>query len=150
MALTVSLTGDWLSNLGNRKATSGTITFDASYTTGGLSLTAANIGLGTIERIEFNSDSGYTFAYNYSTKKVLVYVDGGNLPNVKVTGGQAAGPGLQITPDSAAGVLGKTTATDRTIPGATFGLVAVASSQVEVAATTNLSTLVVEFWAVGV
>lgn len=149
MALTVSLTGDWLSSLGNRKAASGKITFDSSYTTGGLSLTAANVGLSSIERIEFNSDSGYTMAYDYTNKKVQVFVDGGNLPTVTVTGGQAAGPALQITPDSAAGVLGKTTATNRVIPGATFGLTAVPSAQLEVAATTNLSTLAVEFWAVG-
>lgn len=149
MSLTVSLPGDWLSNIGNRRAVSGTITFDSSYATGGLSLTPANIGLGQIERIQFNNDSGYVCAYDYTAQKVLVYQAGANLPSVKVTGGQAAGPGLQITPDSAAGVLGKTTATDRTIPGATFGLIAGAASANEVAATTNLSTLVVEFWAEG-
>lgn len=149
MSLTVGLTGDWLSNIGNRRAVEGTITFDSSYATGGLSLTPANIGLGVLKRIQFNNDSGYVCAYDYTAQKVLVYQAGANLPSVKVTGGQVAGEALQITPDTNSGVLGKVAATDRTIPGATFGLVAGAASANEVAATTNLSTLVVEFWAEG-
>lgn len=149
MALTVTLSGDWLESLGSRRGVAAKITFDSSYQTGGMSLTPANIGLGVIGRIFFNPDSGYICSYDYTNQKVQVWVDGGNLPTVTVTGGQAAGPGLQITPDSNAGVLGKTTATTRTIPGATFGLTAVPSSMVEVAASTNLSTLTVEFWAEG-
>ena len=149
MALTVALTGDWLESIGSKRAVNGKITFDASYTTGGLSLLPAQIGLGVIDRIEFNQVGGFVVSYDYTAQKVKAFVDGANLPTVKVTGGQAAGPALQITPDSAAGVLGKTTATDRTIPGATFGLTAVPAAMAEVAATTNLATLVVEFRAYG-
>lgn len=149
MSISVSLTGDWLSNLGNRRAVSGTVTGDASYPTGGYALAAGAIGLGKIERIEFNSDGGYTLAYNYGTGKVQVYVDGGNLPSVVVTGGQGAGPALQITPDSNAGVLGKTAAGTRTIPGSTFGLTASAAAQIEVPNTTSLTGLTSEFWATG-
>lgn len=149
MALTISLPGDWLESIGSKRAVNGTITFDASYTTGGLSLLPAQIGLGVIDRIEFNQVGGFIIAYDYAAKKAKVFVDGSNLPTVKVTGAQAAGPALQITPDNNAGVLGKTTATDRTIPGATFGLTAVPAASSEAAATTNLSTLTVEFRAYG-
>ncbi len=150
MGLTVTLAGDWLSNIGNRRAIEGTITFDSSYPTGGESLTAANIGLGVLKRIQFNPVSGYILTYDYANQKVLVYAAGGAaLPSVVVTGGQSAGEALQITPDSNSGVLGKVAATTRTIPGATFGLVASGGAAGEVANLTNLSTLVVEFWAEG-
>jgi hypothetical protein len=149
MALTVSLPGDWLINIGNRRQTVGTITFDSNYQTGGMSLTAPNVGLGILDFINFNEVSGFAFEYVASTQKVKVYVDGGNLPTVTVVGGQGATSGLQISPDSNAGVLGKTQATTRTIPGGTFGLVAVPAQMVEVAGGTNLSTLVAGFQATG-
>jgi hypothetical protein len=153
MAMTVSLPGDWLENIGNRRAVRGTVTFDTSYTTGGEALTAANVGLGVLEYIDFNPVAGFTFVYDYVAGKVKAFAAGQSaLPNVVVTGGQGAGPGLQITPDSNAGVLGKTTATTRTIPGATFGLVASgAGASGEVAATTDLSVTpgAIPFYAVG-
>lgn len=149
MSATITLSGDWLESVGSKRAVNFSITGDSSYPTGGYSLTAANVGLGVVDFWEFDNASGYIVAYNATTSKLLFYVDGANLPNVKVTGGQAAGPGLQITPDSAAGVLGKTTATDRTIPGATFGLIGVPASLVEVAATTNLSTVTIHGRATG-
>jgi len=149
MSLTVSLTGDWLESLGSKRAVNFSITGDASYTTGGYAFTPANIGLGVIDFVEFDNASGNVAFYNASTGKIQFFVDGGNLPSVTVTGGQAAGPALQITPDSNAGVLGKTAATTRTIPGATFGLTAVPSSLVEVGATTNLSAVTVHGRAYG-
>lgn len=147
MAATITLTGDWLESVGSKRAVNFTITGDASYPTGGYTVTAANVGLGVVDFWEFGNTSGYIL--EYVGGKVKFYVDGGNLPTVTVTGGQAAGPGLQITPDSAAGVLGKTTATSRTIPGATFGLTAVPANMVEVPATTNLSAVVVPGRATG-
>lgn len=81
MALTVSLTGDWMASAGSQRATNGTITFDSSYPTGGESLTAANVGLGSISFIEFNQgSSGYTFQYDYANSKVLVYRSAGFTP----------------------------------------------------------------------
>lgn len=144
MSLTVSLTGDWLESLGSKRAVTFSITGDSSYTTGGYAFTPANVGLGVIDFAEFDNAGGYVAYYNSATGKIQFFVDGGNLPNVVVTGGQGAASALQINPDSNAGVLGKTAATTRTIPGATFGLVAVPANLVEVAATTNLSAVTVK------
>jgi len=149
MAATITLSGDWLESVGSKRATNFSITGDSSYPTGGYAVTPAQVGLGVVDFWEFGNGSGYVLEYVVATGKVKFYVDGGNLPNVTVTGGQSAGPALQITPDSNAGVLGKTTATTRTIPGATFGLVGVPSSLVEVAATTNLSAVTVPGRATG-
>lgn len=75
MALTVSLTGDWLSSVGSEKAVVGTITFDDSYAAGGESLTAANIGLQKIKFISLNQgEDGYVFFYDYANSKVKAYV----------------------------------------------------------------------------
>lgn len=149
MSLTVSLPGDWLTNIGNRRQVTGSITFDNNYLTGGLSLTPAAIGLGTLDFINFNETSGFAYEYVASTQKVKVYVDGGNLPTVTVVGGQGAVSTVQIAPDSNAGVFGKTAATTRTIPGATFGLTAVPAQMVEVTNGTDLHTLVAQFQATG-
>lgn len=81
MALTVSLTGDWLESVGSKRAVNGKITFDSSYATGGETLTPANIGLGVIDRIEFNQgEDGYVFKYDYTNQKVLVYRSAGFTP----------------------------------------------------------------------
>jgi hypothetical protein len=144
MAATITLAGDWLESLGSKRAVNFSVTGDNSYPTGGYAITAAQVGLGVVDFWEFQNNSGYIVEYIAATGKLKFYVDGGNLPSVVVTGGQGAGPGLQITPDTNAGVLGKTTATTRTIPGGTFGLVAGAGSLVEVAATTDLHLIVIQ------
>lgn len=96
MALSVSLTGDWLSSFGNKKASHGTITFDSSYATGGESLTPANVGLGTLDRIHFNTgEDGYVFEYDYSNETVIAYQPG-------AAGGAAASDVDVVDDDSAA------------------------------------------------
>lgn len=149
MAVTVTLSGDWLESVGSKRAVNFSVTGDNSYPTGGYALTAAQVGLGAVDFWEFNSTGGYVVAYNAATSKLLFYIDGANLPNVTVVGGQSAGPGLQITPDSAAGVLGKTAATTRTIPGATFGLVGVPAALVEVTNGVNLTAVTIKGRATG-
>jgi hypothetical protein len=61
--------------------TSGTLTFDSSYPTGGEAITAANVGMNrAIDRIHFNAASGYVFEYDKTNQKVLAYYadnDGG-------------------------------------------------------------------------
>lgn len=52
MALTISLTGDWLKSHGNQKSVEGTITFDSSYLIGGEVLTAAMVGLGSLDSLQ--------------------------------------------------------------------------------------------------
>ncbi len=90
MAGTVSLTGDWQMNPGDRVATRATFTFDALYPTGGESLTPAMLGLGVIDFLVATSVGGYVFEYNYTTKKLLAYwvdttVDGAPLAEVADT-----------------------------------------------------------------
>jgi hypothetical protein len=148
MASTITLTGDWLISLGNRRQTYGTGNL-GTYSTSGIAVSAAQVGLGVINDLIIDPAGGYIFEYVKSTGKVKAYVEGSSLPDVKVTGGQSAGPALQMTPDSAAGVLGKTTATDFTVPGATFGLVAVPAASAEVAGSTNLAGVTFNFRAIG-
>lgn len=137
MALTVSLSGDWLSSFGNKRASSGTITFDSSYATGGESLTPANIGLGTIERITFNhGEDGYVFKYDYTNQKVMAYRTATLTPTGTISAPTFTGSALAahahniLVKGSAAGgidepigvegtdTLAKDAATDRTILGA--------------------------------
>lgn len=150
MALTVTLSGDWLSSIGNKRAVSGTITFDSSYDSGGESLTAANIGLGRIERIEFNQgEDGYVFEYDYSASKVIVYTP--SQPTFTVASSGAIGTNMEIglSADSAAatveggtGITASRTLTTTSPVGA--------PTLTQVTASTNLSAVVVEFWAIGI
>lgn len=72
MALTVTV--DRRTREGNREVTYGTITFDDSYPTGGEAITAANVGLGTIEQLVVHpSSTGHVFPYDYSAAKVLAF-----------------------------------------------------------------------------
>lgn len=157
MALTVGLTGDWLGSQGNRRTVHGTITFDDSYATGGESLTPANIGLGRIDRIQFNPVDGYTIEYDYATQKVKVYTGSAGVAahthGFKIVGGGT------IVMDGALGInaadeIVKVEAGDVTNDGEDSGVVASAAQAseagTEVAAAENLETLVVEFFAVGV
>lgn len=78
--LTVTLTGDWQMNPGDRIASKATIAFDDSYPTGGESLTPAMLGLGTIDFISIGNKGGYVFEYDYANQKVIVYGAGGFTP----------------------------------------------------------------------
>lgn len=56
-----------------------TVTFDSSYATGGEDLTPANVGLAEIAFVDTSPDSasaaGYIAQYNYSTKKLQLFVE---------------------------------------------------------------------------
>jgi len=163
MASTITLSGDWLVNLGNRNQTFGTGNLGV-YATNGIAVTPAQVGLGAIDSLVIDPAGGYVFEYVASTGKVKAYISAGvtpagtvAVPVVTVTGGQAAGPALQITPDSVAGVLGKTSATTVAIPGATFGIGAqtftgtpvAAAGLAEVTNSTNLAGVTFNFRAIG-
>jgi hypothetical protein len=110
------------------------------------------------------SSSGYLVRWSASDKALKAYYPSKAItpagtvavPVVTVTGGQSAGTALQITPDSTSGVLGKTTATNMAIPGATFGIGAqaftgtavTAQAGTEVANDVNVGT--VNFIAFGI
>ena len=100
------------------------------------------------------SSNGYLVRWSKTDKALKAYYPSGvtlAAPVVTVTGSQAAGAALQVTPDTNAGVLGKTTAGDLTIPGATFGIAAPSVTKgaaTEVANDVNIGT--VNFLAFGV
>ena len=121
------------------------------YATGGVAVTPSQFKLGKFHTggLRLNTSGGYTAEYDATTGKIKAAIGVTGVPSVLVTGGQGAGAALQILPDTNAGVLGKTTATNRTIPGATFGLVAAAGSPAEVADTTDLSSITFTFEAAG-
>jgi hypothetical protein len=75
MALTI--TGVSYDAPGSMIRTSGLIAFDSSYPTGGESLTAANMGLNTLESVTIHPKNGFTFDYDYTNFKVLVYYSAG-------------------------------------------------------------------------
>lgn len=132
MALSVSLAGDWLESTGSRRAVSGKITFDAAYATGGEALTPANIGLGVIDRIEFNQAiGGLVFRYDYAAQKLMAFYPSGG----------ASAPAALADPIAAAGAVAVTSS------AATAPLVAGRGK--EVANATDLSSIVVEFRAYG-
>lgn len=133
----------------------------ASYTTGGETLAANSVGLGTIEHCpDFTISDGtsvYLARYNRTTGKLQVYTSvaaggaiTGTVAGNVVVKGSGIGEAIGINPDSNAGVLSKAAATDRTIPVATFlggsltvsGTAAGGTGLNEVSAATNLSTFV--------
>lgn len=163
MSATFSLTGDWLVSLGNKRQTSGTGNLGV-YATDGVAVSAAQLGLGRIDSLVIDPAGGYIFEYVASTGKVKAYSSAasvtpsgtidGTAAKITLVGGQAAGVAVQITPDTASAVLGKTTATDRDaaapITGLTFTGDGASASMSEVVDTTNLAGVTFNFRAVGV
>lgn len=154
MASTITLTGDWLASFGNRKQVSGTGNLGV-YATNGVAVTAAQMGLGVIESLIVNPAGGYMFEYVPSTGKIKAYTGGGgasvdgSAAEIAITGSQAAGPALQITPDSGSAVIGKTTAGDVTASAAITGLTVTGGASGEVANATNLAGTTFTFVAIG-
>jgi hypothetical protein len=173
MALSVSLTGDWLQNIGSVQQTVGSITFDDSYATGGESLTPAMVGLGEIIGLSIiQGEDGYVAKWDKANQKILLYRSAGFTPagtngtsavtgNVTVVGG-TLGEATGINPDSNAGVLSKAAATNRTIPIATYlgaaptagaqtftGTAVAAGALVQVASGVDVSGVVINFIAIG-
>lgn len=65
------------------KYTTGTVTFDNSYATGGEALLPTDVGLSSkIEFVSFSPASGYVFEYDYANQKVKAYnpTKGGTIP----------------------------------------------------------------------
>ena len=162
MGLTVTLAGDWLSSIGNKRAVNGTITFDSSYPTGGESLTPANIGLGVIDSITFNhGEDGYVFKYDFTNQKVMAYsaTPGGTIskPTFTVEASGSIGSNMEIglsadaasaTVEGGSGISAARTLTTTSPVGVpTFS--GTQAALTEVAAATNLSSVIVEFMATG-
>jgi hypothetical protein len=159
MPSVITLTGDWLSNIGNRMQTSGTGNLGV-YATGGLAVTAAQVGLGRIESLVVDPAGGYSFEYVRSTGKVKAYVNSGfaaHTHDIFVKGGQVAASTAAVA-YYATDILGKEAVTDKTIVGADSatkgGIVAATSAASaageEVAGSTNLAGVTFNFRAIGV
>lgn len=134
-----------LNTLGYWVGTLFSILLDNSYPAGGYPFNAGMIKLGAIEYIApfvaYKSDFSAVVLgiYDSANGKLRFYNAGGSAASVgtlKITGGQAAGIGLQVDVDSDSGVLGKTTAGDITIATTIGGL----GSLEEVATGADLST----------
>jgi hypothetical protein len=83
MALTISSVN--YSTNGGMLRTSGLLAFDSSYPTGGEALTAANMGLNTLESVDILSKNGFTFEYDHTNSKVLAYYSSGTLIHTSTT-----------------------------------------------------------------
>lgn len=72
MALTASLT---TSSVGNQKGRFGTITFDASYPTGGEAITPATFGLTFLNHLVITDNAGAdVVAWDRTNAKLVAYV----------------------------------------------------------------------------
>ncbi len=160
MASTITLAGDWLVSLGNRRQTTGTGNL-GTYATSGVAVTAGQVGLGVIQSLVIDPAGGYTFEYVASTGKVKAYLGSGALAShthdLKIIGGQAAAS-TAATAYYATDIFGKEAATSKTIAGADSatkgGIVAVsagtADASTEVSNSTALSGVTFNFRAIGI
>lgn len=134
MALTITI--DRKERMGKRYYRSGTIAFDASYPTGGESLTPADLGLRVIDLLLAAPAGGLMFEYDHTNSK---------LKAIYPTGGSAAPAALA---DPAITVPSGATAVTST--AAQPDLTETAGRSKEVANATDLSTITgVRFVALG-
>lgn len=111
MGLTVTKTGDWQIIAGNARMCKVQIAFDSSYPTGGESLTAADLGLKTIDFISIQAKNGLVFEYDYTNFKVLAFTQGilvgtagsATLDDYPVTAGPGVTGSLSVSFDNAIG-----------------------------------------------
>jgi hypothetical protein len=81
MSSTITLTGDWLISMGNRMMTRGTGNL-GSYSTNGVAVTAAQLGLGQVTDLIIDPAAGYVFQYLPSTGKIKAFWTGAGLSAV--------------------------------------------------------------------
>jgi hypothetical protein len=79
MALTIAEKIVELRSTGSTELRVFTVLFDNSYTTGGLSFTAANARMSVINYCNITPTAGYTFEYDYTNSKIKAYVSVGIL-----------------------------------------------------------------------
>lgn len=75
MASTITLSGDYLTSLGNRQQTQGTGNI-GTYATGGIAVSAKQLGLGLTESMAIYPAGGYVFSYNPTAATVMAYEAG--------------------------------------------------------------------------
>lgn len=146
-------------NAGSQMTTSGTLTFSGTYTTGGETLSAGAVGLGSITSIDFQQgEDGYIFRYVPSTGKVMIFASAASshTHNLSIIGGQGAAGTDTVTAPAATDILGKQEAGDALVLGADVatkgGVVAAsiaAAALAEIANGTSLTGVVTQFKAWG-
>ncbi len=161
MASTITLSGDWLISLGNRRQTSGTGNL-GTYATGGIAVAAAQVGLGVINSFIADPAGGYTFSYVASTGKVIAYAassgaftaTGTNTaPTITLTGTHTTTNTVSISGTNGSTL---TALSDATITGITGVQApvwtgdAVSVSVAEVSTSTNLAGVTFNWRAIGI
>jgi hypothetical protein len=156
----MTLAGDWMVSLGNRRQTSGTGNI-GTYVTNGIAVAAAQVGLGVLQSLVVDPAGGYTFEWVASTGKIKAYLGSGALAahthDLKIIGGQAAAS-TAATAYYATDIFGKEAVTNKTIAGADSatkgGVVAVSAGSAaigtEVTSTTALAGVTFNWRAVGI
>jgi len=76
--------------MGDKRAVTGTIAFDASYPTGGETVSEQDLGVTNAEFVLMQPVAGYVFSYDLANQKVLAYwvdttVDGSPMLQVPAT-----------------------------------------------------------------
>lgn len=154
MSSTITLSGDWLINIGNRNQTFGTGNLGI-YTTNGIAVTATQLGLGSVDDLVIDPAGGYVFSYDKSAGKVRAYLSAGFTPAgtnsaPTITTGTNAGTtapvytngGALTQTTGAAGITG--------VQAPTFtGTAVAAAAMAEVANGVDLSGVTFRFRATG-
>lgn len=73
MASTITLAGDWMTSLGNRRMVHATGNLGNPYATGGIAVAASQFGLGQLEALVIEAAGGYVFEWVASTGKIKAY-----------------------------------------------------------------------------
>lgn len=80
MALTITKVNDFV--VGDRMCVIADVTFDSSYTTGGLSLTASNLGLFSLDIVDATMARGSNdFAFDYTNNRLLAFSGASEVTN---------------------------------------------------------------------
>lgn len=156
ITFTVSATTSW-SN-GNKREIVGSLATSGTYTgSGGDSLTASAFGLAVIDRLTCSPKDGYSFDYDHTNAKLVIYGPGGQAAHthdLKIIGSQAAASTDAVSAKTL--TLGKEAATDITIAGAnsaTLGGVVASTASIaaapEIANGTSLTITGIRFTAIG-
>jgi hypothetical protein len=89
MAATVTV--DAVQYEGFNRVTRSRVTLDSSYPTGGYTITPNQLGLGAIDFVIANDRLGYSFDWDYTNNKLLVYrgdnANASPAPGVQVSNG---------------------------------------------------------------
>lgn len=75
--MSLTLSNQSFAVTGQKKITLVDLAFDSSYPTGGEALTPGQVGMSVIERVLFETDTGYLFQYDSANQKVKVFYGGG-------------------------------------------------------------------------